>query len=163
MPTNHGFNHTDGRKIQKSQHRTQTPNGMILFYWKNTNKQWFPFVSKWSEMDFVHPQYHKPDVMERWSPYEARRNRSLKPTQLTYGLLWSSVYPSLWLTRQMGSNQLERTADLKPTAPAPPLGATRALCRPDERRKRGCEGTKGALPPFGGSAVEGWGGGRRKG
>ena len=23
----------------------------------NTNKEWFPMVSKWCEMDFVHPQY----------------------------------------------------------------------------------------------------------
>ena len=23
----------------------------------NTNEQWFPMVSKWCEMDFVHPQY----------------------------------------------------------------------------------------------------------
>ena len=31
----------------------------------HTNKQWFPIVSRWCEMDFVHPQLDRPEAQKR--------------------------------------------------------------------------------------------------
>ena len=42
----------------------------------NTNKRWFLMVSKWCEMDFVHPQYHGSEIQtEEWVRVEPLRKK----------------------------------------------------------------------------------------
>ena len=44
--------------MDKILHHLRNPRRMISPV--NTNQQWCPMVSKWCEMDFVHPQYENP-------------------------------------------------------------------------------------------------------
>ena len=50
-----------------------------------TNQQWFPMVSKWCEMDFVHPQYH-PGILQSLKTSPQMATAPLGP--------WTAIFPS---------------------------------------------------------------------